>query len=330
MTREGEDVTLIDMWPENVEAIKARGIRVSGSQGPFSVQPKILHLHQTQSIKEQFDIVFIAVKSYDTLWATQFMEPYVKPEGFAVSSQNSINDLTVASVFGHERTVGCVMSKIEVGLFEPGHVTRGGSPGRGHGHDVFRVGELSGVITPRVLRVVELVSSVDGARATTNLWGERWSKLAANCQSNPTGAMSGLGSQGMAASEEARGLRMLITREVVQVGQALHYSLVPILGVSPEVWLKIDDGSVYEELDAKMQEAGKVDWHASMAQDVMKGRRTEVEYMNGLVSRRGKEVGVATPVNEAVVSVMREVESGKRKVGVENISRVLKKAGVKG
>ena len=44
MTREGEDVTLIDMWPENVETIKAKGIRVSGSQGPFSVQPKIVHL----------------------------------------------------------------------------------------------------------------------------------------------------------------------------------------------------------------------------------------------------------------------------------------------
>ena len=174
MTREGEDITLIDPWPAHVEAMKADGIKVTGSQGPFSVPVKALHLHEVQGVKEPFDIVFIAVKSYDTLWAATFLEPYLKPEGFAVSSQNSINDEVIASVVGYSRTVGCVMSHIEVALWEPGHVTRGGEPGRDRGHDVFRVGELAGPITPRVERVVRLVSSIVGARATTILWGESW------------------------------------------------------------------------------------------------------------------------------------------------------------
>ena len=327
MTREGEDVTLIDPWPAHVEAMKADGIKATGSQGSFSVPVKALHLHEVQGVKEPFDIVFIAVKSYDTLWATTFMEPYLKHEGFAVSSQNSINDEVIASVVGHSRTVGCVMSHIEVALWEPGHVTRGGEPGQDRGHDVFRVGELAGPITPRVERVVQLVSSIDGARATTNLWGERWAKLAANCMGNPVGAMSGLGSHGQADLAEARLLKMRIAREVVQVGTALGYHIEPISGVEAQTWLHIDQGDVFEEMDGRLQSKGRVDWHSSMGQDVIKGRLTEIDHLNGLVARRGVEAGIPTPVNDATIARLHEIVARRVKPAVVNIQKVLDQAG---
>ena len=68
LTREGEDVTLIDQWPGHVEAMKSSGLRSTGSQGDFTVLVKALHLNEAQSIREPFDIIFIAVKSYDTEW----------------------------------------------------------------------------------------------------------------------------------------------------------------------------------------------------------------------------------------------------------------------
>ncbi len=328
MARAGEDVTLIDQWPEHVEAVRATGMRVTGSQGPFGVPVKALHLHEVQSSKELFDIAFIAVKSYDTLWAATFMNGYLKPEGFAVSSQNGINDKTIASVVGEDRIVGCVMSGIQVALWEPGHVTRGGDPGRDRGHDVFRVGEMNAVITPRLSRVVELVSNVDGAKATTNLWGERWAKLAANCMGNPVGAMSGLGSNGQADMAEARLLKMHITREVVQVATALGHRVEAIGGVDACTWLEIERGDVYEDLDSRLQAKARIDWHSSMGQDVIKGRRTEIDHLNGLVARKGAEAGVPTPVNDATIAMVRKIDAGQVEPSPSNIAEVLEQAGV--
>ena len=79
LAREGQDVTLIDMWPEHIEAIRKQGLRASGSQGDFTVPVPAMHLTDAQSIQEPFDYAIISVKSYDTEWATHFIKRYVSP-----------------------------------------------------------------------------------------------------------------------------------------------------------------------------------------------------------------------------------------------------------
>lgn len=68
LTRAGRDVTLIDQWPEHVEAMKWNGLRMSASNEDFTVRVRALHLGETSSLREKFDIAFLAVKSYDTVW----------------------------------------------------------------------------------------------------------------------------------------------------------------------------------------------------------------------------------------------------------------------
>src|SRR6476659_9397032 len=93
----GEDVTLIDMWPENVEAIRARGLELDGvtPQEKFTVKSaKTMHLTEVQSLAKQkpIDIAFVSVKSYDTEWATTLIKPYLAPDGYVVSLQNCVNE----------------------------------------------------------------------------------------------------------------------------------------------------------------------------------------------------------------------------------------------
>src|SRR5262245_4803213 len=83
----GEDVTLIDMWPEHIEAIRKHGLQLDGvtDEEKFTVtNAKTMHLCEVQSLSKQqpIDIAFVSVKSYDTEWATHLIKPYLSPTGF--------------------------------------------------------------------------------------------------------------------------------------------------------------------------------------------------------------------------------------------------------
>ena len=119
LKRAGHDVTLVDPWPEHVEQIKSAGLRLSGSCGEHLVPIPALHLHELATVREPFEVVFVAVKSYDTEWATQLAVDYLRrPDGVVVDFQNGINDHRVAAVAGRERTLGCVIL-ISAGMYEP-------------------------------------------------------------------------------------------------------------------------------------------------------------------------------------------------------------------
>ena len=79
----------------------------------------------------------------------------------------------------------------------------------------------------------------------------------------------------------------------------------------------------HPELDRVLSgEPPAVPGRPSMAQDVIKGRATEIEYLNGMVSDKGTEMGIKTPYSNAVVEVLKAVESGEFDIGVDNLDRV--------
>ena len=179
LSRAGHDVTMVDPWAEQVETIRKKGISVTGPHDPFEAHPKAFHLNESQRLPRDFEIAFVAMKVYDTAWAAQLALRHLAPNGFIVASENCWPDPIVASVAGASRSLGLIMSKIGVAVWKPGQVERGAEKGQGTGHDVFRVGEHDGRITPRAKELAEILSVVDGSQVTENLWGERWSKLCA-------------------------------------------------------------------------------------------------------------------------------------------------------
>lgn len=330
LTRAGHDVTIVDAWTEQIDTIRSRGISVSGPHEPFQARPNAVHLHEAQRLPRDFDIAFVAMKVYDTAWATQLAIRHLAPHGYVVASENCWPDPIVASVAGASCSVGLVMSKIGVACWKPGEVERGMERGGAKGHDVFRAGEHDNTITPRTRELAELLKVVDGSLATDNLWGERWSKLCANAMGNPVQAMSGLGSAEIAASEVGRAITIHLAGESARVGVALGYTIPKINGATAEQWADSNRRETYEALDHMLTPTSPStrNWRASMAQDVHKGRPTEIDYMNGYVVAQGQARGVATPVSAAVVDMIHEIEKGARKPAPENIGHVLRRAGV--
>jgi len=308
--------------------MKTKGLHATDTLGEFTVPVKAMHLTEALNIHEMFDIAFITVKSYDTEWATHFIKRYVKPEGFFLSIQNCWNDPTIGEIVGPDRALGCVASHIEVALWEPGHVNRGGEPGRDHGHTVFRVGEHNGKITPKSEKIAGMLDRIDAAYASDNLWGERWSKLCQNSMGNAISAMSTMGSQDLAKDPRTRLFRIHLAKEGTQVGLAQGLNVVDVGGKPAQMWSEADKGDVFEELDDFLSSrGGNVNWLASMAQDVHKGRHSEIDYMNGLICQKGREVGVPTPFNDAIVDAMHGIDDGSIKPDPSVVDQIMKDVG---
>jgi 2-dehydropantoate 2-reductase len=319
----GHDVTLIDPWPEHIETIRARGLELDGMtpEERFVVKKgKTLHLTEVQSLaKTPIDVAMVAVKSYDTLWATALIAPYLSVQGFVVSLQNCMNEETIAGVVGWGRTVGAVASMISVDLYEPGRIRRTIAKG-GDKYTIFRIGEPHGRITPRVEELVEWFAGIDSSKATTNLWGERWSKLVQNAMGNGVTAATGLTSGECLRNEPIRRFQVRLAGEAVRVGQALGYQLEKIRGAEPESLARAAEGDAraLAEVEAIIvpktgsNPRGDIQ-RPSMAQDILKGRRTEIDAMNGYIARKGAEVGVPAPSHAKLADIVTRIERGELK-----------------
>jgi 2-dehydropantoate 2-reductase len=320
MAHAGEDVTFIDMWPENVDAMRRDGIRVAHLRDvpEFTTAPvRALHLTEVQRVSREapFDIVFVCTKSYDTAWAATMMRQYLSPGGFMVSLQNCMNEAAIAEVVGWGRVLGAIASSITVDLAAPGHVKRASGKG-GAAHTVYRVGEVHGRTTDRVTEVARLLALSDSALVTPNLWGERWSKLVTNAMGNGLSACTGLISRDILLDDTLRRFTARLGSEAIRVGEALGYALEEILHLDPATIAGAGEGEpeASAAYDAhRLAEAAKPGGGAhrpSMGQDMVKGRRTEIEFLNGFIVDRGQEVGIATPANAALTRIVQAVERG--------------------
>src|ERR1700683_2890850 len=330
MAKAGEDVTFIDSWPENVEAIKRDGFHITHHQGPepFSVKCKALHLTEAQQLAKEapVDIAFVCVKSYDTEWATRLIKQYLAPGGYVVSLQNCMNEETIAGVVGWGKTLGCIASSITVNLPEPGHIHRGAAK-HGAAHTVFRAGEVHGRITQRAEEICRLVAYSDSAKVTNNLWGERWSKLVANAMANGLSACTGLGGGAMLKDDALRRFSTRLGSEAIRVGQAHGYQLEEILHLEPETIARAGEGDAEAEriCDAqRFKDSGRTaaGQKPSMGQDMEKGRRTEIEFLNGLVVREGEKVALACRANAVLVDIVKRVEKGELEADPRHITEL--------
>jgi 2-dehydropantoate 2-reductase len=324
LAHHGHDVTLIDGWPEHIETIRARGLELDGvtPEEQFTVtKAKTMHLTEVQNLARQppIDIAFVAVKSYDTEWATMLIRQYLAPGGFVVSLQNCLNEEKIAGIVGWGKTVGCIASVISVDMFEAGRIRRTVSKG-GERHTVFRIGEVHGRITSRVEELVEMFRLIDSAKATPNLWGERWSKLCMNGMRNGVSAATGLTATDCDRNDAIRRFAIQLGAEGVAVGQAMGYQLEKIGPLSPDLLARVavGDAQALAEADRLLtpgSNTGPVNPRAnvqrpSMARDMIKGRRTEIEFMNGFIAEKGAEIGIRAPAHLKLTDVVKRVWRG--------------------
>jgi 2-dehydropantoate 2-reductase len=315
--RAGVETVLVDSWPEHVLAMRQHGLSVIGmsSSGSVVTPVRALHVGEVQQLirEKPFDVAFIAVKSYDTLWATQLILPYLAPNGCLVSLQNGINEDAIAKVAGWNRVLGCSVSALAAELVAPGKIVRN-SPLGDENKPGMRIGEVHGQVTPRAVEIGRLLAYGDTCKVTSNLWGERWSKLTINAMRNGVCALTGLTGKQRDNNDVARNLSIRLGSSCIRVGRAMGLSLEPVGGLDLDLLARSDDDPIaFEAITRMIMEVADSRSDAqrpSMGQDIGKGRRTETQDINGLVARRGEEMGIDITLHWRVNEVIQRIERG--------------------
>jgi 2-dehydropantoate 2-reductase len=260
------------------------------------------------SIGECPDVVLLAVKSYETADACRAILPYLTDHTSIVSLQNGLNEETIAAVVGQERTVGAICL-FDAALLEPGHACQRRPGGK------LVIGELTGNLTPRLHELASDLRVSMSVETTANIWGHLWSKLIRNVMINAVAAATGMGLGEMERNAVCRRFCVALGAEAIRVALAERIDLVTddLYGHPPENYLDSPDSDSFRSVEESFARAYQSQpSHPSMLQDVLKGRRTEIEHINGYVVKRGRDLGIATPLNSEIVRLVQEIEAGRR------------------
>ncbi len=312
LTDAGLDVTVIDQWPEHVEAMRKDGLHVQMPDLDLKTPVRAHHLCELASLKMEFDIVLLIVKSFDTRWMCELIKPYLKSDGIFVGAQNSMNNEMIASIIGRERVVGCCV-ELSAEIFTPGFIQRN-TPRKG---TWFAVGELDGSVTPRAEEVRDIFAKVGVTEVSSNIEGTKWTKLIANCMTMGPFGLLGLNNAETKKLPGVIDLSVKLGREAMEVGEALGYGVEPVFGLSSDDFTGSDDQVLVTAMKTLLEHVGPRSRTAPI-QDHIKGRKSEMEYINGLVSRRARELGIPTPCNDAVAEIAQMIDDGDIEMGRAN------------
>ena len=312
----GYDITVFDQWPAQIETIRSQGLRIQMTDREVHVRPSAHHLCDLARLNTQFDIVLMAVKSYDTRWHAELIAPYLKPDGWFVGVQNSMNDDAIADIIGRERVVGCCV-ELSAEIFVPGFVQRN-TPRTG---TWFGLGELDGKLSKRVYELEAMFRNVGKVGVTSNIYGTKWTKLITN--SMTMGPFGLLGMKNWDARELPGmfDLSVELGRETLAVGTALGYRMEPIFGLLADDFGGDTDEMLAKVMQTLMAHVGRNSRTAPI-HDNIKGRRTELEFISGLVARKGRELGIPTPYNSAVTEIDRLICSKALRMEPANYERL--------
>ena len=322
LTQAGYDVTIIDQWPAQIEALRSSGLRIEMTDAHVQVAVRALHLCDLAAANQSFDIVFLAVKSNDHRWLAEFIKPYLKREGVLVATQNGMNDDSIASIIGRERTVGCVV-ELSAEIFTPRLVKRNTT----RSTTWFALGELDGFYTPRVKELESILSKVGRVDVTNNIYGAKWTKLIANTMTMGPFGLLGLRNREAAALPGMFDVSVRLGKESLAVGAALGYRIEPIFGLRADEFAGSSDENLVTAMKTLLGHVSN--GRTAPIHDHIKGRRSEMEFISGVVSRKGKELGIATPCNDAVVELDAQINTGEIKMDAANFERLKRRIGVR-
>ncbi|WP_349897725.1 ketopantoate reductase family protein [Parafrigoribacterium soli] len=304
LTQAGLDVVLIEQWPQHVERMRAEGLRILSPDGELHVKPRVMHLCEVATLREKFDLVLMLVKAYDSPWAARLIAPYLAEDGLLAGLQNGMTVGAITDAVGAARTMGTVI-EVSSTMTDPGVVHRHTDVAQSW----FAVGAPQGGPTDRVEEVATVLRHSGRVQLADDIIATKWMKLISNSTLLVTSAILGLPMLDALHVPGMREVMLKAGQEALDVGRALGHPVLPIFGLTQD---EVADPEKVVEIMLDKLFAGFVKPGATttVLQDWRKSRHSEVDDLNGHVAAEGTRLGIATPMNSAVVEIAHRIERG--------------------
>ncbi|MFO7852853.1 MAG: ketopantoate reductase family protein [Bacteroidota bacterium] len=308
----GYNVEIVCKYEDYRDLIVNEGLKVNGVKGSFT---KNMEAHV--SVKEsgsKKDIVLLAVKAIDMVEAAEDLKSLLGKNSLVVSLQNGICEPELGRILGNDHIVGCIVGWGAT-MNKPGDLVMTSTGD-------FVIGYIDRTADESLNEIAKLLGSVMPVRISENIMGHLYSKLIINSCITSVGALTGLLLGQMMQRRKARKLFIEIIREAIELAHVLQIKVEDYGGRLN--YYRFIRGSnklckMRRHITLMLMGVKYRRLKSSSLQSLERGKLTEIDYLNGYISSNGREYGVPTPVNEAIVTMIHEIEDGKRKITVSNL-----------
>ncbi len=310
IARAGIPVDLISRNEAHIAALRERGAHIVGT---VDFTQKVSALLPSE-MKEKYDVILLMTKQRENAQIASFLKEYLKEDGALCSCQNGLPEPKLAEIVGADRTYGCAIAW--------------GATFRGEG-----VSELTSAPSAltfslgafgrggRLTEISALLGCMGKVTEEKNFIGARWSKLLINSAFSGLSTVTGETFGIVSKNKKSRAVALAVIKECIDVAKAAGIAPEPVQGHRIDKMFDYRGGFkkkiAFWLIPVAMKKHARL--ISSMLQDLRRGKRCEIDFINGVVCEYGERCGVPTPYNAKTVSLVHEIEEGKREIGFENI-----------
>ena len=312
ITKNGGEIELINRNKAHIAALQEKGATVTGTLN-FN-QP--VKAYTPDEMSGTYDIIFLMTKQQQNAEVVASLKPFLAEDGVIVTLQNGIPELQIGEIVGEERVLGCTVAWGAT-MLSPGVCELTSSPDS----LTFSLGSLSKTPNKHLPEVKALLELMGPVEVDENFIGTRWSKLLINASFSGMSAVLGCTFGEAAGNKASRKYVQALIKECIDVCATAGIKIEPVQG-KDIVKLLDYHGPVKKAISffiipIAIRKHARL--KASMLQDIEKGKKTEVDAINGVVCAFGRKVGFPTPVNDKVVKIIHRIEAGELKATFDNL-----------
>ena len=312
ITKNGGQVELINRNKAHIEALQTKGAQVVGTVN--FTQPVTAYL--PEQMEGKYDIIFLMTKQQQNVEVVTRLKEFLADDGVIVTLQNGIPELQIGEIVGNNRTLGCTVAwgatMKGAGVCEltsqPDSLT-------------FSLGSLTAERNGHFEDVKALLEKMGEVEVDENFVGTRWSKLLINAAFSGMSAVLGCTFGEAAKPKASRRIVQALIKECIDVCAVGGIRIEPVQG--KDIVKLLDYKNCIKKALSFFIIPIAIRKHAllkaSMLQDIEKGKLTEVDAINGVISAYGRKVGCPTPMNNKVVEIIHRIERGELTPSFDNL-----------
>ncbi|MBQ8831730.1 MAG: 2-dehydropantoate 2-reductase [Oscillospiraceae bacterium] len=312
ITKNGGEIDLINRNRAHVDALNEKGARITGTTD-MTVP---VHAITPDEMTGKYDVILLMTKQLNNRKVVTNLKDFLTEDGVIVTLQNGLPEPLIAEIVGSDHTMGCT---VEWGatMSESGVCILTSAPDSLS----FHMGKMDGISDKQFKTVTDLLELMCPVHEEENLIGARWSKLLINSTFSGLGTVVGGVFGDVSENKEARKVALYCMKECIDVGHASGATFAPVQGKNITKLFYWTNGLKKAFASFLMPIAMKKhrNIEPSMLRDIRNGKMCEIDEINGIICAYGRKYGVATPVNDRIVEIIKKEQGGEITPKAENI-----------